>query len=132
MNTESNLPQTVDDYIAGFPAEIQVILPQIRSIIREIVPDADEVISYQMPTYRLHGNLVHFAAFKHHIGFYPAPSGVTAFEQELAPYKHAKGSIRFPLDEPIPYALIRKIVEFRVEENLEKVRRKGKGNLPKT
>ncbi|MFU8826938.1 MAG: iron chaperone, partial [Brevefilum sp.] len=84
------------------------------------------------PTYRLHGNLVHFAAFKQHIGFYPAPSGVTAFEQELAPYKHAKGSIRFPLDEPIPYALIRKIVEFRVEENLEKVRRKGKGNLPKT
>lgn len=128
MNTESNLPQTVDDYLAGFPAEIQAILVQIRSIIRETVPDAEEVISYQMPTYRLNGNLVHFAAFTHHIGFYPTPTGVEAFEKELKPYQHAKGSIRFPLDEPIPYDLIRKIVEFRAKENLDKARHKEKGN----
>jgi uncharacterized protein YdhG (YjbR/CyaY superfamily) len=120
MKQETKSPQTVDDYIAGFPAEIQSILQQIRAIIQETVPDAEEVISYQMPTYRLHGNLVHFAAFKNHIGFYPTPSGVEAFEDELAPYQHAKGSIRFPLDQPIPYALIRKIVAFRVKETLEK------------
>jgi len=120
MKQESNSPQTVDDYIAGFPDAIQSILQQIRSIIRETVPAAEEVISYQMPTYRLHGNLVHFAAFKHHIGFYPTPTGVEAFMGELKPYQHAKGSIRFPLDQPIPYALIRKIVAFRVIETLEK------------
>jgi uncharacterized protein YdhG (YjbR/CyaY superfamily) len=120
MEQETKSPQTVDDYIAGFPAEIQSILRQIRSIIRETVPDAEEVISYQMPTYRLGGNLVHFAAFKNHIGFYPTPRGVEAFQDELAPYQHAKGSIRFPLNQPIPYALIRKIVAFRVNEMLEK------------
>lgn len=80
MKQESNSPQTVDDYIAGFPDTIQSILQQIRTIIRETVPDADEVISYQIPTYRLQGNLVHFAAFKHHIGIYPTPTGVEAFE----------------------------------------------------
>jgi uncharacterized protein YdhG (YjbR/CyaY superfamily) len=120
MEQESNSPQTVDDYIAGFPAEERAILEQIRTIIQETVPDAEEVISYQMPTYRLHGNLVHFAAFKNHIGFYPTPTGVEAFMDELAPYQHAKGSIRFPLDQLIPYALIRKIVAFRVKETLEK------------
>ena len=93
MTPESKYLQTIDDYIADFPGEIQAILQQIRSIIREAVPDAEEVISYQMPTYRLHGNLVHFAAFKHHIGFYPTPTGVKAFQDELAPYQHAKGSI---------------------------------------
>ena len=125
MITETHLPKTVDDYIAGFPDPIQVILQKIRSIILETVPDAEEVISYQMPTYRLHGNLVHFAAFKQHIGFYPAPTGVEAFEKELAPYKYAKGSIRFPLDEPIPYDLIRRIVVFREKENLEKALKKS-------
>ena len=120
MEQETKSPQTVDDYIAGFPVEVQSILHQIRAIIQETVPDAEEVISYQMPTYRLHGNLVHFAAFKNHIGFYPTPSGVVAFEDELAPYQHAKGSIRFPLAQPIPYDLIRKIVAFRVKETLEK------------
>jgi uncharacterized protein YdhG (YjbR/CyaY superfamily) len=119
MINELKSPQTVDDYIAGFPAEVQAILEEIRSIIREMAPDAEEVISYQMPTYRLHGNLVHFAAFKNHIGFYPTPTGVAAFEDELMPYRHAKGSIRFPLDQPIPYDLIRKIVAFRVKENME-------------
>ena len=119
MTPESKYLQTIDDYIADFPGEIQAILQQIRSIIREAVPDAEEVISYQMPTYRLHGNLVHFAAFKHHIGFYPTPTGVKAFQDELAPYQHAKGSIWFPLDQPIHYALIREIVVFRVKETLE-------------
>jgi uncharacterized protein YdhG (YjbR/CyaY superfamily) len=120
VKQETKPPQTVDDYIASFPVEVQAILQQIRTIIRETVPDAEEVISYQMPTYRLKGNLVHFAAFKNHIGFYPTPSGVEAFQNELAPYQHAKGSIRFPLNQPIPYALIRKIVAFRVTEMLEK------------
>lgn len=120
MSDNSELPQTVDDYIAGFPETTQSILQKIRSIIRETVPDAEEVIAYQMPTYRLHGNLVHFAAFKHHIGLYPTPSGVEAFQDELEPFQHAKGSIRFPLDQPIPYALIRKIVAFRVNEMLIK------------
>ena len=120
MEQETKSPQTVDDYIAGFPVEVQSILQKIRAIIQETVRDAEEVISYQMPTYRLHGNLVHYAAFKNHIGFYPTPSGVEAFEDELAPYQHAKGSIRFPLDQPIPYGLISKIVAFRVKETLEK------------
>jgi len=119
MEADSNAPQTVDDYIAGFPADVQEILQQIRSIIREIVPDAEEVISYQMPTYRLQGNLVHFAAFKNHIGFYPTPSGVAAFQDELTPYQHAKGSIQFPLDRPMPYDLIRRIVMFRAKEVLD-------------
>lgn len=119
MEAVSKAPQTVDDYIADFPGDVQEILQQIRTIIREIVPDAEEVISYQMPTYRLQGNLVHFAAFKNHIGFYPTPSGVEAFQDELTPYQHAKGSIQFPLDRPMPYDLIRRIVLFRAKEALD-------------
>jgi len=126
MEKEINSPQTVNDYIAGFHPDIQVILRKIQSIIRETVPEAEEVISYQMPTYRLHGNLVHFAAFKNHIGFYPTPTGVEAFTDELKPYQHAKGSIRFPLDQPIPYDLIVKIVEFRVTENLDKQNKRNR------
>jgi uncharacterized protein YdhG (YjbR/CyaY superfamily) len=118
MSDNPNPPQSVDDYIAGFPADIQEILQHIRSIIIESAPEAEETISYQMPTYRLHGNLVHFAAFKNHIGLYPAPAGVEAFQVELAPFHYGKGSIRFPLDKPIPYDLIKRIVEFRVKENL--------------
>ncbi|MBW6465511.1 MAG: DUF1801 domain-containing protein [Brevefilum sp.] len=119
MAKESSSPQTVDDYIVSFPAEVHEILQKIRDIVLEVVPEAEEVISYQMPTYRLGGNLVHFAAFKSHIGLYPTPSGIEAFQGELTPYQHAKGSIRFPLDQPIPYDLIRKIVTFRVNEMLE-------------
>lgn len=119
MSEKSATPQTVDEYIMGFPPEIQTILQMIRTIILEVIPEAEEVISYQMPTYKLSGNLVHFAAFKNHIGLYPAPSGVAAFQEELAPYKHAKGSIRFPLDQPIPYDLIKEIVSFRVKENFD-------------
>ena len=112
--------ETIDDYIGQAPESVQEILQTLRRIIQEEAPSAQEAISYQMPTFVLNGNLVHFAAFKNHIGFYPVPSGITAFQQELAAYKQGKGSVQFPLDEPMPYDLIRRIVRFRVAENLEK------------
>ena len=108
---------TIDEYIASFPPEIQNILSKIRDIVRELAPEATEKISYQMPTYYLKGNLVHFAAFQKHIGFYPTPSGIEAFQEELSKYKGAKGSVQFPLNQPIPYDLIRRIVLYRLEEN---------------
>jgi uncharacterized protein YdhG (YjbR/CyaY superfamily) len=120
IDNQSTVPGNIDDYIAGFPAEIQAILQKIRTVIQTAAPEATEKISYQMPTFYLNGNLVHFAAFKKHIGLYPAPSGVEAFQQELAPYLKAKGSIQFPLDKPIPYDLIAQITAFRLQENLEK------------
>ncbi len=123
MNSKKSTPATIDEYIAGFPPEVQSILQQIRQIVREAAPEATETIKYQMPTFVLDGNLVHFAAYKRHIGFYPIPSGIEKFKRELSAYKHAKGSVQFPLDEPIPYDLIRKIVEFRVKENLKKAKR---------
>lgn len=110
---------SIDEYIAGFPRDIQKILEEIRATIKAAAPAATEKISYQMPTFFLKGNLVHFAAFKKHIGFYPTPSGIDKFKKELSRYEGAKGSVQFPLDEPIPYDLIRKIVEFRVTENLK-------------
>ena len=112
--------KTIDEYIKIFPADIQIILEKIRQTIREAAPEAVEAISYQMPTFKLNGNLVHFAAFKNHIGFYPTPSGTESFQKELSPYKGGKGSVRFPIDKPIPYDLVRKIVIFRVKENLRK------------
>lgn len=117
-------PNTIDQYIAGFPLDVQHILQQIRQTIREAAPGAQEAISYQMPTFKLHGNLVHFAAYKKHIGFYPVPSGIEAFKDELAPYASSKGSVQFPLSEPIPYDLIRRIVTFRVAENLARAEAK--------
>lgn len=123
---QSTTPGTIDEYIAGFPPDVQEILQQIRLTIRQAAPEAQETISYQMPTFTLHGNLVHFGGFKHHIGFYPVPSGIEAFREELAPYIAGKGSARFPLDEPIPYDLISRIVAFRVTENLEKAQAKKK------
>lgn len=117
----------VDEYIAGFPLEVQAKLQTMRELIREIVPQAEEKISYKMPTYALHGNLVHFAGYAKHIGFYPAPSGIEAFKQELSAYKGAKGSVQFPLDQPLPEALIRRIVAFRVKENEEMARQKKQG-----
>jgi uncharacterized protein YdhG (YjbR/CyaY superfamily) len=112
--------ETIDEYILQFPQEIQEILKTIRKVVRESAPEAQEKISYQMPTFALLGNLVHFAAFKNHIGLYPTPSGIEAFKDELSKYKGAKGSIRFPLDEPIPYELIGRIVKLRVAENIKK------------
>ncbi|MDF2906130.1 MAG: hypothetical protein K0R34_1451 [Herbinix sp.] len=108
--------KTIDEYIATFQPEVQTILNNIREIIREVVPEATEKISYQMPTFYLDGNLVHFAAFQKHIGFYPTPSGIDAFQEELSKYKGAKGSVQFPLNQPIPYDLIRRIVLYRLEE----------------
>jgi uncharacterized protein YdhG (YjbR/CyaY superfamily) len=110
---------TIDEYIAALPDEIQVVLEQIRRVIRESAPLAEEAIRYGMPTFRFNGNLVHFAAFKNHIGFYPTPSAIRAFEQELSPYKHTKGAVRFPTGTPIPFDLIRRMVLFRVKENSE-------------
>lgn len=108
---------TMDAYIASFPKDVQTILEKIRQTIRNAVPGATEAISYQIPTFKLNGsNLVHFAAWKEHVGFYAMPSGNVAFKKELAQYKVAKGSIQFPLDEPIPYDLVTKIVKFRVKE----------------
>jgi uncharacterized protein YdhG (YjbR/CyaY superfamily) len=126
MKTDPTLPKTIDEYIAGFPQDIQEILEKIRVTIREAAPDAEETISYQIPTFTLKGYLVHFAAFKKHIGFYPTPTGIEAFRKELSAYQAAKGSVRFPLDKPIPFALISEIVKFRVKENLERAAAKGK------
>jgi uncharacterized protein YdhG (YjbR/CyaY superfamily)/predicted GIY-YIG superfamily endonuclease len=109
--------KTIDEYIATFPADIQEKLVSIRQIIRQTVPDATEKISYGMPTFYLHKNLVHFAAQKKHIGFYPAPSGVEAFADELREYKTSKGAVQFPLDKPLPLDLIARIALFRAEEN---------------
>jgi uncharacterized protein YdhG (YjbR/CyaY superfamily) len=111
---------SIDEYIATFPEEIQRILEELRAVIRTAAPEAEEKISYQMPTFVLKGNLVHFAAFKKHIGFYPAPRGIEAFKDELSAYKGAKGSVQFPLDQPVPLELVSRIVKFRVAENLKK------------
>ncbi|WP_410770072.1 iron chaperone [Fontibacillus sp. BL9] len=118
--------ETIDEYITNFPAEVQEKLQTLREVIQAAAPEATEKISYQMPTFALHGNLVHFAAFPKHIGFYPDPSGIEAFKKELSAYKGAKGSVQFPLEMPLPYELISKIVKFRVAENLEKAEAKKK------
>jgi uncharacterized protein YdhG (YjbR/CyaY superfamily) len=107
----------IDSYIAGFPEETRSLLEKLRATIRQAAPEAKETISYAMPTFTLNGNLVHFAAFKNHIGFYPTPSGIEAFKKELSAYQGAKGSVRFPLNRPIPYELISRIVKFRAKEN---------------
>jgi uncharacterized protein YdhG (YjbR/CyaY superfamily) len=110
--------RTIDEYIRTFPTNTQNILEKMRQTIKEAAPEAVEAISYQMPTFKLNGkNLVYFAAFKNHIGFYPIPSGIEAFKKELSPYKQGKGSVQFPLDKPIPYDLVEKIVKYRVKEN---------------
>lgn len=116
---------SIDVYIATFPEETQKILEELRATIKAAAPDAEEKISYQMPTFALNGNLVHFAAFKNHIGLYPTPSGTEAFKRELSIYQGAKGSIKFPIDKPLPLKLISKIVKFRVAENIKKARIKS-------
>ena len=112
--------KTIDEYIETFPKDVQGILQRIRLTIRKAAPEAVETISYQMPTFKLNGKgLVYFAAYENHIGFYPIPSGMKAFEKELSPYKQGKGSVQFPIEKPIPYDLVRKIVVFRAKENRE-------------
>lgn len=120
MENEKKEYASIDEYIKDFSPETQKKLEQIRMIIREAAPDAKERISYQMPAFTLNGNLVYFAAFRNHIGFYPTPSGIEAFKDELKVYKNAKGSVQFPLDKPLPVELINRIVKYRVEENLKK------------
>ena len=117
---------TVDEYISQFPEDVQERLQSLREVIRETVPDAQEKISYQMPTFALHGNLVHFAAYQNHIGFYPTPSGINAFKDQTTEYKTSKATVQFPLDKPMPYELIQEIVKFRVAENEKKSENKTK------
>lgn len=117
-------PINVDDYISAFPVETKKLLEQMRSTIKKAAPKAEEVISYGMPAYKLNGMLVYFAGYKNHIGFYPTSSGIAHFKKDLSIYKGAKGSVQFPLDNPLPLALIRKIVKFRLAENSEKAKSK--------
>ncbi|HEY5583825.1 MAG TPA: DUF1801 domain-containing protein [Ruminiclostridium sp.] len=121
--------KSIDEYILQFPLEVQEILKTLRKVIKDSAPDAEEKISYQMPTFVLHGNLVHFAAWKKHIGFYPTSSVADVFKHELAEYKGAKGTVQFPIEKPLPYELISEIVKFRVAENIKKA--EGKLNKKK-
>ncbi len=116
MKSSQDSPHDIDAYIAAFPADVRERLEQMRTAIRAEAPDAEEAIKYGIPTFVLHGNLVHFAAFQNHIGFYPTPSGIETFARELSPYESAKGSVRFPFEQPLPLGLVRKIVAFRVKE----------------
>lgn len=118
--------ESIDEYILKFSPEVQTILESLRKVIKESAPGAEEKMSYQMPTFALHGNLVHFAAYKNHIGFYPTPSGIDTFREELAEYKGAKGSVKFPIGEPLPNELISKIVKFRFAENIKRAEEKTK------
>lgn len=120
METKNTNDKTIDAYISQFSPDLQATLQTLRKVIQEAAPGATEKISYQMPTFYLNGNLVHFAAFQHHIGFYPAPSGIDAFKKELAAYKGSKGAVQFPLDKPLPLDLIAEIVQYRVDENMKK------------
>ena len=122
MKAKQAPPKDIAEYIASFPSDVQKILEKIRATIRKAAPDAEEAISYQIPTFRLNGNLVHFAAYKNHIGLYPAPRGNEKFKEELAAYAGGKGTVQFPLDKPIPYDLISRIVRFRVEESLKRAK----------
>ncbi|TFG12600.1 MAG: hypothetical protein EU535_06050 [Promethearchaeota archaeon] len=112
--------KTIDEYIGTFPEKVQEILEKLRQTISKSAPNADETINYQIPTFKLNGNLVHFAAYKNHIGFYPTPSGIEAFKNELSSYEISKGSVKFPINKPIPFDLVTKIVEYRVKQNLDK------------
>jgi uncharacterized protein YdhG (YjbR/CyaY superfamily) len=126
MRTKQAAPRDIDEYIAAFPNDVQKILTKIRMTIRKAAPDAEETIKYQMPTFTLNGNLVHFAAFKKHIGFYPAPRGNDTFKDELSGYEGEKSTVRFPLDKPIPFHLISRIVKFNAKKHLERAAVKGK------
>jgi uncharacterized protein YdhG (YjbR/CyaY superfamily) len=119
MKTKTTTPKDVDEYISGVPKEVQRLLEEVRATIKKAAPGAEEVISYQMPAFKLHGMLVYFAWYKTHIGFYPTPSGIEAFRKELSVYKSAKGSVQFPTDSPLPLNLISRIVKYRVRENLD-------------
>jgi uncharacterized protein YdhG (YjbR/CyaY superfamily) len=118
---DKKAPKNVDEYIATFPKNVQVVLEELKQAVREAAPEAEEVISYQMPAFKQNGILVWFAAFKNHIGFFPKVSAIEAFKEELSDYELSKGTIRFPLNKPIPIELVKKIVKFRVKENLARL-----------
>ncbi|MBA4384083.1 MAG: hypothetical protein C0410_05050 [Anaerolinea sp.] len=124
MEKGKEIAVSIDQYISEAPQEVQQKLRELRAVIKAEVPDAEERIAYGMPTFSQNGNLVHFAAFKNHIGFFPTPSGVENFTNELAKYKTSKGTVQFPLDEEIPMDLVREIVRFRLKENLAKSKKK--------
>lgn len=126
MLATQKTPESIDEYIAAFPENVQEKLQLIRKTIKEAAPEAEEAISYQMPTFKYKGNLVYFAAYKNHIGFYPAPRENEAFREELSAYKGAKGTLQIPLDEPVPYDLISRITKFRAAENLQRAASKRK------
>jgi uncharacterized protein YdhG (YjbR/CyaY superfamily) len=126
MTSKRATPNTIDEYIAAFSPEVQEILEKIRRVVRAAAPEAQEAISYQIPTFKLNGILVHFAAFKNHIGIYPPIRGDAALEEAVAPYAGEKGNLRFPLDQPIPYDLIERIAKLRVKQNLAKASAKSK------
>ena len=126
MRTRQTAPKDIDEYIAGFPSDVQKLLEKVRMAIRKAAPGVEEKISYQMPTFTLKGRyLVYIAAYKKHIGLYPAPRGVEEFKKELSGYEGGKGTVRFPFDRPIPFDLIRRIVKFRIKEVAESVAAKG-------
>jgi len=123
MTTNRSNATTIDEYIAEFPPETQAVLNEMRSLISGLAPDATETISYAIPTFDMNGkHLVHFAGYQHHVGFYPTPNGMEEFAEDLAPYKQGKGSAQFPLGQPLPTDLIRRIVEFRVNQLAKKAR----------
>ncbi len=128
MQNTTAAPSNIDQYIAGYPKDIQKLLKQVRETIKKVIPEAEEGICYGIPTYKLNGNLVHFGGFKQHIGFYPGAGGIKAFEKELAAYKGAKGSVQFPIDQPIPLDTISAITKFRAAQNIAKktTRKSGK------
>ena len=126
MTTDPSGPKTIDEYIAGFPPEVQETLQKIRMTIRKAAPEAQETIKYKMPTFTLKGNLIYFAAYKKHISIYPVPSGSESFNKEIAVYRAEKSTVRFPLDKPIPYDLIDQMVRLRVQDNLSRAVAKEK------
>ena len=126
MRTRRTAPKNIDDNVAGFPDDIQEILEDIRTTIRKAAPDAEETIRYKMPAFIQKGLLISFAAYKKHIGLYPAPTGTERFNKELSPYRAAKSTVRFPLDKPVPFELITQIEKLRVKENLRKGKREAK------
>ncbi len=126
MRASRTTPKDIDEYIIGFPTDVRSILQKMRITIRKAAPDAEETISYQIPAFMLQGKLVYFAAYKKHIGFYPRTTAIAKFKQELVAYEGAKGSVKFPLDKPIPFDLISKIVKFRVKENVKRAAAKRK------
>jgi uncharacterized protein YdhG (YjbR/CyaY superfamily) len=126
MKRDMRTARDIDEYIAGFPSEVQEKLQRIRAAIRKAAPKAEEAIKYAMPTFTLNGNLVHFAAYRNHIGFYPAPRALQEFSEELSKYEGSKGAVRFPLDKPLPIGLIQRIVRYRVKQSKEAAELKKK------